>query len=173
MLPPFDGQTAPFSCDPLPLGCIDAQISPGAPCGSCLAIEFRNGADGGESIPLNNVVVIDNTSVQGFETHDCNICVVPEPVFGRGDCNFDKRVDLADAQSTLSQQFQGFLVPCLDACDANDDGKINLADTVFILNYLFDSGPVPPEPGPETAPGEQGPDPTEDSLDCEGGAVCP
>ena len=103
--------------------------------------------------------------------NNCNICVILEKEFIRGDCNFDMKVDLADASSVLSQQFQNFPVPCLDACDANDDGKINLADTVFILNYLFDSGPIPPDPGPDL---DKGPDPTEDELDCEGGIdPCP
>ncbi len=136
-------------------------------------MEFQNGADGGENVPLNNVVVINNESIQNLLKFDCNVCVVPEAVFTRGDCNFDKEVDIADAQTTLSQQFQGFDVPCLDACDANDDGRINLADTVFLLNFLFDSGLEPPEPGPETEPEEQGPDPTDDELDCAAGGACP
>ena len=56
-------------------------------------------------------------------------------------------------------------VGCVDACDANDDGKVNLADTVFVLNYLFKSGAAPPDPGPSTP----GPDPTDDESDCEEG----
>ena len=81
------------------------------------------------------------------------------------------KVDIADAATMLEQQFQDFPVPCEDACDANDDGKINLADAVHLLNYLFDGGPVPPDPSPSliAVPADQGPDPTDDDLDCENG----
>ena len=44
----------------------------------------------------------------------------------------------------FGDEFQDFPPPCQDACDANDDGKINLADAVFLLNYLFAFG-LPPQ----------------------------
>ena len=70
------------------------------------------------------------------------------------------------ASGMLAQQFQGLPVACLDACDANDDGKLNLADTIFLLNYIFESGPTPPNPGPDL---DKGPDPTGDYLNCDNG----
>jgi hypothetical protein len=59
-----------------------------------------------------------------------------------------------------------FDAPCDDACDANDDGKLDASDVIFLLNYLFVPGkPKPPAPTPPNA----GFDPTSDSLGCEGG----
>jgi hypothetical protein len=58
--------------------------------------------------------------------------------------------------------------PCIDACDANDDGKVDLADAVSILRYLFTVGgkePAAPFPDP-------GADPTADRLGCIAGEVC-
>ena len=167
-LPPFERQKAPPTCVPLLIGCVDVMIKETAPCSGNLPVVFTDFVDAGENVPIENIVVIGNQSIQNFTTNDCFICVQEEKRFMRGDCNFDMKVDLADASSTLSQQFQGFPVPCLDACDANDDEKINLADTVFLLNYLFDSGPIPPDPGPDL---DKGPDPPSEVelLDCENG----
>ena len=100
---------------------------------------------------------------QNFDTIDCVVSIVPEPIFQRGDCNDDTKVDLADAAKILGWQFQGEPINCPDACDANDDGKINLADAVYLMNYLFKFGPTPPAPGPDM----EGSDPTEDDLGCE------
>ena len=59
----------------------------------------------------------------------------------------------------LASLFQGGEEPpCDDAADANDDGDLNIADPVFVLNYLFASGPAPNAPGPVSS----GPDPTDD-----------
>ena len=175
-LPPFEGQTVPQTSDFLKIGGIDVQVSENAPCDTCLAVQFCDFANGSNSIPIQNIVVVNNESIGDFETQDCNICVVGVPEFIRGDCNGDVQVDIGDPATVLAQQFQGFPVPCLDACDANDDGKINLADAVYLLNYLFDSGLVPPPPSPSPMPSaaDQGPDPTDDDLDCASGASsCP
>ena len=53
---------------------------------------------------------------------------------------------------------------CDDACDSNDDGSLNVADALLTLNYLFTSGPLPPEPGPSPC----GPDLSDDLL----GGIC-
>ena len=37
-------------------------------------------------------------------------------------------------------QIQG--VPCQKAADSNDDGRVDLADVVFILFYLFKGGQI-------------------------------
>ena len=57
---------------------------------------------------------------------------------------------------------------CQDACDSNDDGVLNIADPIALLNHLFaDGGPLPaPHPG-------CGPDGTPDSLECEQFPPCP
>ena len=96
-------------------------------------------------------------------------------------------VDIADAAAVVSFLFAPALYkfepPCLDSCDCNDDGRIDLADAVCILRYLFQAGAFPPDPGPgwketglpnpnavEASP--PGPDPSFDLLDCAGGTGC-
>ena len=68
---------------------------------------------------------------------------------------------MADALRILEGLFSGNALDCQDAADANDDGRVNVADPVFILDYLFGRGQEPPAPFP--APGY---DVTADSLDC-------
>lgn len=128
------------------------------------------------------------TDVQGFTTFPCSVCIEAELEFVRGNCNGDAedKVTITDAATVLAYQFQGAPVPCLDACDVNDDGKINLADSVYLLNYLFKIETPPPYPfdgDPLATPAvlpdgvlDQGPDRTVDDpsgyhteLDCLGG----
>lgn len=161
-LPPFDGQTVPPTDSPLLIGCVDAMIKADAECDAELEINFCNGVDGAGEVPINNVVVIDFQSAPVNDFFGCVVTVSPEAVFLRGDCSGDGMVDIADPAAVLGEQFFGLDVVCEDACDANDDGKINLADAVLILHYLFKFGP-PPAGG-----GEPGTDPTDDALDCTG-----
>jgi hypothetical protein len=87
-----------------------------------------------------------------------------EPVFVRGDANFDDAVGISDAIFTLRFLFQAGVWPaCEDAADTDDTGSITLTDVVRLLNHLFRSGPPPPPPYPEA-----GRDPTDDSLSCLG-----
>ena len=59
--------------------------------------------------------------------------------------------------------------PCREACEANGDGAVNIADMVWILGYLFAGGPAPVAPFPDC-----GPDPEpETAFDCEFGTACP
>ncbi|MBL6915077.1 MAG: hypothetical protein ISR35_06920, partial [Planctomycetes bacterium] len=44
--------------------------------------------------------------------------------------------------------------------DSNDDGTLNMADSVYLLNWLFKFGPIPTAPGPY----EDGPDATPDDT---------
>mgnify|MGYP001364745287 CR=1 FL=1 len=74
----------------------------------------------------------------------------------------------ATAATVIATEFQGYDALCLDACDSNDDGIINLADSVYLLNFLFSFGNPTPDPGPYSS----GEDPTEDSLDCALPAAC-
>ena len=167
-LPPFDNQMLPATSLPLLVGCVEALVSPNAACGEMIAIDFCNDINGAGTVDLKNIAVIDYNSELGigFESGGCMI--VPETLFRRGDCNMDEMLDLSDAATTLGYQFDGLAVNCLDACDANDDGKVNLADSVYILNYLFIFGPTTPAPGPLTP----GADPTEDNLDCNVTPTC-
>jgi hypothetical protein len=86
------------------------------------------------------------------------------PTFLRGDSNLDGKVDLSDAQTTLSYLFLSAESPrCLDAADADDNGKVNTTDSIATLQHLFQGGPTIPEPS--DAPGT---DPTPDELECNG-----
>ncbi len=83
--------------------------------------------------------------------------------FVRGDANCDgKKLDMSDAVFILQYLFGDGPTPlCLDAADANDDGRIELSDPVYSLQYLFNNGSAPPPPSPD-----RGTDPTNDSLGC-------
>lgn len=162
--PPFDGQTLPTTAVPLLVGSIDYTVDAGAACDSHLAVDFCNGINGNGNVALNNNVVINWSSVQNYTMNGTSVCVSPEEIFQRGDCNSDDKTDLADAAATLASQFLGYSISCADACDANDDGLVNMADSVFTLSWLFMFGPEQPAPGPYN----DGPDPTSDTLpDCD------
>jgi PKD repeat protein len=85
--------------------------------------------------------------------------------FVRGDANGDGAVDLSDVVVTLGFIFRAALAPpCLDALDADDNGRLSSADAVRVLLHLFQGGPPPPAPYPG-----RGTDPTEDGMaGCEG-----
>jgi hypothetical protein len=178
-LPPFDGQELPPTNDYLLLVCVNFQLSASAKCNTCCPITFCDGAVGAGRVPIRNLASVMNQSVKP-QLVNGEVCVLAEPTFIRGDCNFSDgapdrhgpvAVDISDAASVISFLFLTgtwkFHPPCLDACDANDDGRVDLADAVFILRYLFkfDREPKAPFPNP-------GPDPTYDKLSCDGGAVC-
>ena len=176
VLPPFDAQTVPATSEFLEIGNIDVQVSPSAPCLTCLPVAFCDFVDASNRIPIQNIVVINNQSIHDFPTLDCNVCTIGTPVFIRGDCNFDIQIDISDAAVMMVHQFEAFPVPCRDACDSNDDGVLNLADVVLLLNYLFDGGAPPASPSPSPIPvqSDLGVDPTPDNLDCTGGSgSCP
>ena len=58
---------------------------------------------------------------------------------------------------------------CDDAGDGNDDGQIDIADPIYLLNWSFFGGPAPPVPGPFSCGG----DPTADALNCATYPACP
>ncbi|MEM7163910.1 MAG: hypothetical protein AAF581_00515 [Planctomycetota bacterium] len=185
-LPPFDRQTVPPTADWLKIGSVSFCLDPATPCGSQNNITFCDTADGLGNVPTHNLVTVWRevpegsgnyilTDVQGFPTVGCCIEVNPERRFVRGNCNNDpqNKVTITDAATVLAVQFQGVPVGCLDACDVNDDGKINLADAVYLLNYLFKSGPPHNSPAPPSPFPTQGTDTTVDDpsgfhaeLDC-------
>jgi len=84
--------------------------------------------------------------------------------FIRGDANLDKIVNIADS-ITISEIATGKKIPlCQDSADANDDGRIDLADAIYLNSYLFNKGPKPKMPFPTP-----GIDFTADGLGCERG----
>ena len=89
--------------------------------------------------------------------------------FVRGDCNADgipgvggDLCDLADPIFLLRVLFLGGPRPaCPEACNVNDDARLDLADAVYQLAYCFLGRREPPPPFPRC-----GPDPTGPSLGC-------
>ncbi len=86
-----------------------------------------------------------------------------ETQFLRGDCDGNGVPNLADAIVLLGTLFGTPTDPlsCRSACDANDDGQLNIADAIRLLTYLFAGGLTLDPPFPDC-----GVDPTVDSLDC-------
>jgi hypothetical protein len=180
-LPPFDGATVPPLATYQRMGCVEFSVAADdALCGQSLGVGFTDGVDGGSGVPAKNLVSIENQASAPQQAIDCNVVVVGEEVFFRGDCNFSGEgmgmaVNIADAAATVSflfPTFSPFDPPCLDACDCNDDGRIDLADVMCSLGYQFSSGAAPPPPGSGLGNGAPGVDPTEDRLDCAAGAGC-
>jgi hypothetical protein len=96
----------------------------------------------------------------------CAQCI--EQQFIRGDADQDAEVDDADATLIMNYVLSGAPTPeCMDAADADDNGVVNINDATFILHYL-NGGPQIPEPFPDC-----GPDPTDDTLNCEKYENCP
>jgi endonuclease/exonuclease/phosphatase family metal-dependent hydrolase len=83
-------------------------------------------------------------------------------LFVRGDADGNRAIDDADALAILFHAAGEAPLPCPDAGDADDDGRIVITDAVFLLNRLHLLGPPPPPPGPRLP----GPDETADSLPC-------
>ena len=167
-LPPFENQQLPTTSEPLLIACVDAEVDGGAICGDSFSIDFCDGINGNGMVDINNMAVIEYQSIQNFTLIGADYEIIPVPAFLRGDCNTDTKVDLADAATVIATEFQGYDALCLDACDSNDDGIINLADSVYLLNFLFSFGNPTPDPGPYSS----GVDPSEDALDCALPAAC-
>jgi hypothetical protein len=166
--PPFDVRMLPPTDEPLLVACVDFFIPADRRCGDCFNIRFENKIDAAGRVPAANIVAIDNRSFTA-RTFDCELCVVerfPEPEFRRGDCDLSGEVDIADGARIVSLLFGiGTWQPdsiCDDACDTNDDGRVDLADVHATLLFLFAQGREPPLPGPY----ELGVDPTSDKLGC-------
>ena len=167
-LPPFEGQTLPQTMATsgdgadgrLLIGKMRVTVDMDAECNEDQLIEWCNDINGNGDVTLYNNVVIDFESVRLYERNDTLVHVVPEEIFQRGDCNSDDKVDLADSATMLANQFNGLPILCPDACDSNDDGHLNMADSVYLLNWLFKFGDVPTAPGPFN----DGPDATTDDT---------
>jgi hypothetical protein len=61
-------------------------------------------------------------------------------------------VDIGNPVNTLNALYLGsgnaFAFACPDRLDANDDGKVNSADSIHTLAWLFSGGAEPPSLGP-------------------------
>ena len=80
-------------------------------------------------------------------------------------------MDLSDAVRILGYLFLGAgALPCLDAGDVDNDGKIDVTDAIRVLGYLFLGAAAPPNPGP--APAACGIDPGTEHLGCQTYTSC-
>jgi len=62
----------------------------------------------------------------------------------RGDCNADGVVNISDPiRALIVFFFAGPPAPCDEVCDGNFDGRVDIADAIFLFRYLFRSGPTP------------------------------
>ena len=88
---------------------------------------------------------------------------LPPADFLRGDCNENGMIEIGDAMWLAHILFvEVEELRCADACDANDDGAVNISDVIFIAAWVVGSSQIaPPEPFSEC-----GNDPTSDGLGC-------
>ena len=92
----------------------------------------------------------------------------PDYGFLRGDVNRDGSVSIADFVFLRRYLYLDAPEPvCLDAADANDDGKVNLADAIAVVHAIVDNV-ILPEPYP--LPGVTA---TMGDLDCLSALVIP
>jgi hypothetical protein len=118
---------------------------------------------GGE-FDLDITLTVTQLPVRGVvkTASDTKTIHLPTPEFRRGAVNDDAEIDISDPFSLLLYLFQTAPEPsCLEAADATDDGIVNLADALYVLNYLFLGGPALPLPFVDC-----GLDPTPDTLGC-------
>jgi hypothetical protein len=162
ILPPYSGQVIPATGIELELARFYFDVQPDLVESTISVIEFSPSVG---SPTVDNVFVIDNQSIQPLKV-DAVIEVEAVNIFLRGDADGDFYLDLSDVINNLV--FMTGTCPecpdptCLKALDVNDNGTIDLADGIQLVNYLYIFGPPPAAPFPEP-----GSDPTPDSLTCQ------
>ena len=162
ILPPYAGQVIPSTGIELEVARFYFDVQPDV----FESVETTIGFAPSPGTPVvDNVFVIGNQSVQPL-TIDTVIEVAVQNIFLRGDADGDLYLDLSDVINNLV--FMTGACPecpdptCYKALDVNDNGIIDLADGVQLVNYLYTFGPPPAAPFPEP-----GPDPTPDDLTCD------
>ena len=162
ILPPYTGQVIPATGIELELARFYFDVEPDVFESVSTLIEFAPSP----GVPtVDNVFVIDNQSVSPL-TVGAVVEVASQNIFLRGDADGDLYLDLSDVINNLVYM-TGACPECPDptcekALDVNDNGLIDLADGIQLVNYLYTFGPPPAAPFPNP-----GPDPTPDNLTCD------
>jgi len=128
-------------------------------------LQFEGLALSDSSPPIDNVVGVCGVVYQpALATPSAQIEIIKgpaQPLFIRGDCSNQGSINIQDAVLMLNYLFSSTEITCADACDADDDGLLNLVDPLFDLMFIMGLGPMPPAPS-----GICGADPSPDSIDC-------
>ena len=68
----------------------------------------------------------------------------PDTLWTLGNCNVDRRLDVADSIMMLNHLFGGGTgTPCIPLCDVTGDGQFNIADPISVLSFLFNGRSLP------------------------------
>jgi hypothetical protein len=198
-VPEFKGQVIPPLPVPQPMGMLSFELLEGFTCNEDPPVQLvqTEGVRGRGTTPVYNLISVENYPYSA-SMRNIKICRkgggVDGSLFYRGDCNYSMRngvdnpVEISDAAAVVSYLFGAppfdYKPPCLDACDANDDARINIGDALAILYFLFvpentyflpDPYPgfEPPPTWPNVVPRGPGIDPTTaDPYDCAAGEEC-
>ncbi|MCA8959350.1 MAG: hypothetical protein KDC38_02505 [Planctomycetes bacterium] len=95
------------------------------------------------------VTIVLGGATHSLTTVDSTITLHPYDgdLFRRGDCNDDGTHNIADGVTMLTELFSaGVAGPCRAACDTNADALYDVADPVYLFNYLLLGGPPPTAP---------------------------
>ncbi len=155
-----------------PLFTLNGLISAETPPGTEISLKLTNGPGGMGVLPpyfLKNEVTVGGKARHIPVPPDA--CSIPEPedkIFLRGDANADGEVSISDVLMIRHGFLSGLELPCNDAADANDDGKMDAIDEETVLLSLFYDVPCIHPPFPDA-----GIDPRPDWLDCESYEVVP
>ena len=162
VVPPYDQQMIPASGLPLPFAKLRFDVSDTIEQDIATPIRFTDNIG---TPPIENLLVIGGASILP-EKVDTFLQIDGEAIFLRGDADRSLDLDLADVIQNVfyvtNQCPECPPITCQSALDANDDGRVDIADGVWLANYLFTGGPPPPPPFPNP-----GIDPTPDPLTCD------
>lgn len=127
---------------------------------------------GGLSDDCNGNSIPDECEIAEGLVPDANNNGLPDDCesFRRGDCNVDTTHDFFDVLHILNFMYgdNGLNLECEDACDADDNSRVDVHDAVALAQALFLAGPGIAVPFPGC-----GLDPTADNLPCDTYSICP
>lgn len=140
-----------------------------------LLIEHVDGLNGAGLVPIDNLVIVDGLPRRPGTRLPGAVLTIPEPEFLRGDADGNGLVEGMTGGTDLDNDIVAALAflfesgtapiddvpgaPNFDILDANDDGRADPTDIVFLNHFFAGTGSAPPLPYPIS-----GTDPTDDPL---------